>query len=72
MRDKMHQGSNASTGNREDYGKQYEDVAILFCFIMDFDTIMKEEGQEIVPLLDKIFRDYDLLCDQHGVQKIEV
>ena len=56
----MHQGTHNKVV--EENEQSYDDVAILFCFIMDFDTIMKEEGKEIVPLLDRIFREYDLLC----------
>ena len=32
---------------------------------------MKEEGKNVVLMLDSLFRLYDNLCIQHGVQKIE-
>ncbi|CAD8179034.1 unnamed protein product [Paramecium octaurelia] len=48
-----------------------DDVSILFAYICDFDTIMKEEGKNVVLMLDSLFRLYDNLCIQHGVQKIE-
>lgn len=44
-----------------------DDVAILFCYICDFDNIMKEEGIKVISMLDKIFRFYDGLCLQNGV-----
>ncbi|CAD8135801.1 unnamed protein product [Paramecium octaurelia] len=47
------------------------DVSILFCYICDFDSIMKEEGRNVVLMLDSLFRIFDNLCLQHGVQKIE-
>lgn len=43
------------------------DVSILFCYICDFDSVLKEEGKNIVPMLDSLFRVYDSLCLQHGV-----
>ena len=48
-----------------------DDVSILFLYICDFDSIMNEEGKNVVPMLDNLFRLYDNLCLQHGVQKIE-
>ena len=48
-----------------------DDVAILFLYVCDFDDIMKEEGRNVVMMLDSLFRVYDNLCLQHGVQKIE-
>ncbi|CAD8103907.1 unnamed protein product [Paramecium primaurelia] len=48
-----------------------DDVSILFAYICDFDTIMKEEGKNVVLMLDSLFRSYDNLCIEHGVQKIE-
>ena len=32
---------------------------------------MREEGKNVVLMLDSLFRVYDNLCLQHGVQKIE-
>ena len=44
-----------------------DDIAILFCYICDFDTIMKEEGVLVISMLDSIFRIYDNLCVQNAV-----
>lgn len=47
------------------------EVAILFCDIVDFDKIINVEKQNIVRILDFIFREFDNICVSHGVQKIE-
>lgn len=47
------------------------DVTILFCDIVDFDDVIRECQNQIVEILDELFRAYDLLCKKHGVQKIE-
>ena len=39
-----------------------DDVSILFLYICDFDSIMNEEGKNVVPMLDNLFRLYDNLC----------
>ena len=52
----------------EDQGE----VTILFCDICDFDIIIEEEKNNIIAFLDVLYRNFDLLCQQNGVQKIEV
>ncbi|CAK92348.1 unnamed protein product (macronuclear) [Paramecium tetraurelia] len=47
------------------------EVAILFCDICEFDTIIKVQQQNVVHLLDILFRQYDSLCNQYNLQKIE-
>ena len=64
VRDKITQGNTHIE-------EEQDDVAVLFCYICDFDNIMKEEGVQVISLLDKLFRFYDNLCVQNGVQKIE-
>jgi phospholipid-translocating ATPase len=39
-----------------------DNVSILFLYICDFDSIMKEEGKNVVLMLDNLFRLYDNLC----------
>ncbi|CAD8110446.1 unnamed protein product [Paramecium primaurelia] len=46
-------------------------VAVLFCDIIDFDQLIKNEQSNVVDILDKLFRRFDLLCQQYEVQKIE-
>lgn len=46
-------------------------VSILFCYVCNFDVIIKEEGKNVVVLLDELFRQFDQLCPGFGVQKIE-
>lgn len=48
-----------------------DDIAILFCDMCDFDHIITTESLKIVQILDEIFRNFDILCLKHGVQKIE-
>ncbi|CAD8079778.1 unnamed protein product [Paramecium primaurelia] len=47
------------------------EVAILFCDICQFDKIIKAEKENVIHLLDILFRQYDSLCSQYGLQKIE-
>jgi class 3 adenylate cyclase len=47
------------------------EISILFCDIADFDVVVRENEENIIRLLDKIFRNFDDLCVVHGVQKIE-
>ena len=47
------------------------EVTILFCDICKFDEVMKQSSANIVPILDDVYRYFDFLCKQHGVQKIE-
>lgn len=51
--------------------KNQEDVCILFSYICDFNDILKTENKKIVKILDNLFREFDSLCEQIGVQKIE-
>ena len=51
---------------------QDEPIGMLFCYILDFGKILLENGPGVVQILDEIFKEFDKLCKQHGVQKIEV
>lgn len=48
------------------------DVSILFSDISNFDEIIAKEQENIVPILDNVFRYFDDLCFSFGAQKIEV
>ena len=52
--------------------EEQKDVVILFCDICDFDKIIAYKGRHIVEILDELFRKYDGICLNHGIQKIEV
>ena len=56
-------------------GKEYQEdqgnVAILFCDIYDFDQIIQIEQGNIIKLLDKLYRQYDNICNINNIQKIE-
>ena len=47
-----------------------DDVCILFCYVCNFDTVVKEEGRNIVHLMDELFRQFDQMCHSYAVQKI--
>jgi hypothetical protein len=42
-------------------------VTIMFVYICDFDSLSKFYKDDVVNLLDKIFKDFDILCEKHGV-----
>ncbi|CAD8108619.1 unnamed protein product [Paramecium sonneborni] len=46
-------------------------VSILFCDICGFDDLITVEKENIVKILDGLFRSFDQLCAQNGMQKIE-
>ena len=52
--------------------EEQNDVVILFCDICDFDKIIASKGRHIVEIPDELFRKYDGICLNHGIQKIEV
>ncbi|CAD8115930.1 unnamed protein product [Paramecium sonneborni] len=47
------------------------EVSILFCDICGFDDLIAVEKENIVNLLDSLFRGFDGLCVSNGMQKIE-
>ncbi|EGR27982.1 hypothetical protein IMG5_185650 [Ichthyophthirius multifiliis] len=48
-----------------------DEVAILFADICYFDDMVEEEQNNIVSILDELFRNFDIICEKHGAQKIE-
>ncbi|CAK69401.1 unnamed protein product (macronuclear) [Paramecium tetraurelia] len=46
-------------------------VSIVFCDICGFDDLITIEKENIVKILDGLFRQFDQLCTQNGMQKIE-
>lgn len=49
----------------------HDDVDIIFCDIVGFDDIIKVEKEKTVEILDSLFRVFDELCHDRGLQKIE-
>jgi hypothetical protein len=43
----------------------------LFCYVCNFEAIVKEEGKNVVLIMDELFRQFDQLCHNFAVQKIE-
>jgi class 3 adenylate cyclase len=48
-----------------------DEVAILFADICYFDDIVEVEQNNVVVILDELFRNFDLICEKNGAQKIE-
>ncbi|KAL4448656.1 hypothetical protein ABPG74_012745 [Tetrahymena malaccensis] len=48
-----------------------DEVAILFADVCDMDDIMEKEGNNVVYIIDDLFRAFDFICEKHGAQKIE-
>ncbi|KRX00071.1 Adenylyl cyclase class-3/4/guanylyl cyclase [Pseudocohnilembus persalinus] len=46
-------------------------VSLIFCDVANFDDMINEEQEQVVYLLDKIYRDFDIACSLHSLQKIE-
>ena len=57
-----------NTSIEEDQG----DVAILFFDFCDFDNILLEEKGRLIKWVDNLYRLFDKICVEYGVQKIEV
>lgn len=51
--------------------QEQKKVSILFCYVCNFDEIVREEGKNVVSLMDELFRQFDQLCHNYAVQKIE-
>ncbi|KAL4488525.1 hypothetical protein ABPG72_013093 [Tetrahymena utriculariae] len=51
--------------------EKQDEVTIVFCDICNFDDIIFNEKINTVKILDKLYRQFDLACQQNGLQKIE-
>ncbi len=47
------------------------DVIVLFADIYEFEKIVNEEQENLIKLLDSLFRIFDQLCLKNNCQKIE-
>ncbi|EAR99769.2 adenylate/guanylate cyclase domain protein (macronuclear) [Tetrahymena thermophila SB210] len=65
VRTRFNSSGNASI--EEDQGE----VAILFLDICDFDSILNEEQTKLIKWIDNLYRQFDKICVEYGVQKIE-
>lgn len=48
-------------------GEDVGDITVLFCDIADFDKVIKDNENDIVRILDSVFRKFDELCISHGL-----
>ena len=51
--------------------EKQEEVTIVFCDICNFDDLIFNEKTNTVRILDKLYRQFDRVCAQNGLQKIE-
>ncbi|KAL4487196.1 hypothetical protein ABPG72_017915 [Tetrahymena utriculariae] len=65
VRTRFNSSGNASI--EEDQGE----VAILFLDICDFDSILNEEQTKLIRWIDNLYRQFDKICVEYGIQKIE-
>jgi class 3 adenylate cyclase len=60
-------------GNAENFvADDAGDVSIIFCDISEFDEVIRECKDNVIQLLDDVFRAFDAICKRNGIQKIEV
>lgn len=48
------------------------EIVVIFCDICYFDEVIKDCQEKVIDILDDIFRTFDGMCKNMGVQKIEV
>lgn len=48
------------------------EIAVIFCDICYFDEVIRDCEEKVIDILDDIFRHFDAMCKNMGVQKIEV
>lgn len=54
------------------FQKEQKDVVIFFCYICDFEQLVRSQKEKIFSILHKFYLAIDKLCNKHGIQKIEV
>ncbi len=53
--------------NETSLAEDAKTVTIMFIYITDFDTLSNLYRDEVVNLLDRVFKGFDNLCSKHGV-----
>ncbi len=52
--------------------EKHDDVTVLFADLVGFTTLSERlDAEHLVEFLDRIFSEFDKLCDQYGVEKIK-
>lgn len=53
--------------------RQHADVTVMYCEIADFHKVveMYPQGIELIDLMEQLQSVIDMLCEQHGLTKIE-
>ena len=57
--------------NETHLAEDSEKIVVMFVYICNFDSLLKEYKNNIIGLLDNVYKDFDILCSKYGVQKIE-
>ncbi len=59
-------------GSPDTIAERHDDVAVLFADIVGFTPLAAGlEAERVVQVLDRVFTEFDQLCDRHGVEKIK-
>jgi len=59
-------------GSPDTIAERHDDVAVLFADIVGFTPLAAGlEAERVVQVLDRVFTEFDQLCDHHGVEKIK-
>ena len=62
---------NSRENSEQNVSADVGNITLLFCDIVDFDSIVREYEKDVIKILDSIFRNFDYLCNDWGCQKIE-
>jgi len=59
-------------GSPDTIAERHSDVAVLFADIVGFTPLASTlEAEHVVEVLDRVFSEFDELCERHGIEKIK-
>jgi len=59
-------------GSPDTIAERHSDVAVLFADIVGFTPLASAlEAERVVEVLDRVFSEFDELCERHGIEKIK-
>ena len=57
---------------KKNFADEEGEITIVFVLIENFDEVVSTyKPKDLIHTIDKIYKQFDNLCDQHGIQKIE-
>jgi class 3 adenylate cyclase len=60
------------TNGKKNYADEEGEPSVIYVIIENFDEMISTyKPKELISSIDKIFKQFDTLCDQHGIMKIE-